>query len=409
MENKEQPIGLPPHRRSESPKWGSNTKMVVGITIVALIAALIIQFRQIIGPLLLTFILAFLMHPIANWLSTKTRLSWRMAVNLIYLVLVIALVGILTATGLALVQQVQGLIDFVNRFVNDLPSLVSDLASRVYQFGPFQFGFSQFDLTTLARQVLDILQPLVGQAGGLVSKLATTTATTFGWGFFVLLISYFWLSESSRLPSSLVPIEIPGYNADARRLGRELSNIWNAYLRGQMVISILTALAYTTVLTILGLRLTLAIALMAAAARFIPWIGPAITWIVTSLVALFQTSNHFGLSSIWYAVLVLGSCLILDQIFDYLIVPRVLGRTLGVHPAGVLIAAIVISNLIGIVGLVLAAPVLATVMLVGRYVVRKMLDLNPWPEREKPQADMPGTHTIRRLKIWLSTRRRTIR
>ncbi len=354
-----------------SPRWASNTKMVIGIATIALIAALMVQFRQIIGPLLLAFILAFLLHPLANRLSTWTSFSWRMAVNLIYLLLVIILVGALTLTGFALVQQVQSLVDFVTRFVNDLPALVTELSNRQIQIGPFSIDFSQFDLSTLAWQVLDVVSPMMGQAGSLVSKLATTTVTVVGWGIFVILISYFLLSESGRLPENLVPIQIPGYNADTRRLGLELTSIWNRFLRGQLVISILAALAYVVLLTALGMRFTLAIALMAAVGRFVPWIGPAITWFVTALVALLQTSNYFGLQPVTYAAVVLVSCLILDQIFDNIVVPRLLGKTLGVHPAGVLISALLLARMIGIVGLVLAAPVLATLTLVGRYVTRQ--------------------------------------
>jgi len=383
-----------------SPKWASNTKMVIGLAIIALIAALMVQFRQIIGPLLLAFILAFLLHPLANRLSTWTSFSWRMAVNLIYLLLVIILVGALTLTGFALVQQVQSLVDFVTRFVNDLPALVTELSNRQFQIGPFSLDLSQFDLSTLARQVLDVVSPMMGQAGSLVSKLATTTVTVVGWGIFVILISYFLLSESSRLPESMVPIQIPGYNADTRRLGLELTSIWNRFLRGQLVISILAALAYAVLLTVLGMRFTLAIALMAAVGRFVPWIGPAITWFVTVLVALLQTSNYFGLQPVSYAAVVLVSCLILDQIFDNMVVPRLLGKTLGLHPAGVLISAILLARLIGIVGLVLAAPVLATLTLVGRYVMRKMLDLEPWPEGKSQAMEVPGSSTLVQLKSW---------
>ena len=383
-----------------SPRWASNTKMVIGIAIIALIAALMVQFRQIIGPLLLAFILAFLLHPLANRLSTWTTFSWRMAVNLIYLLLVIILVGALTLTGFALVQQVQSLVDFVTRVVNDLPALVTELSNRQFQIGPFSIDFSQFDLSTLARQVLDVVSPMMGQAGSLVSKLATTTVTVVGWGIFVILISYFLLSESGRLPESLVPIQIPGYNADTRRLGLELTSIWNRFLRGQLVISILAALAYVVLLTALGMRFTLAIALMAAVGRFVPWIGPAITWFVTALVALLQTSNYFGLQPVTYAAVVLVSCLVLDQIFDNIVVPRLLGKTLGVHPAGVLISAILLARMIGIVGLVLAAPVLATLTLVGRYVTRKMLDLEPWPDRRSQVVEVPGSSSLVQLKSW---------
>jgi predicted PurR-regulated permease PerM len=387
---------------SESPKWGSTTKTVIGITILALIAGLLVSFRQIIGPLLLAFILAYLLHPIAGRLSAVTKISWRASVNLIYLLYVVILVGILTVAGLAIVQQTQSLVNFVDRFLNDLPSLVSDLQSRVYSIGPFQFDLSSFDLTALARQLLGIVQPLLGQAGNLVSRLASGAASTLGWGVFLLLISYFLLAESGQVSKSMVTIEIPGYNSDTRRLGHELGHIWGAFLRGQLVISLLVILSYTILLTILGVRFTFAIAMMAGLARFLPWIGPFITWTVTILVTFFQGSNYFGLGAVQYTVLVFICCILTDQIFDNLVVPRLLGQTLGVHPAAVLIAAVVVANLIGIIGLVIAAPTLATLKLLGRYAIAKMFDLDPWPEpiHEPVPIELPWTRLVHRLRAW---------
>jgi predicted PurR-regulated permease PerM len=164
-----------------------------------------------------------------------------------------------------------------------------------------------------------------------------------------------------------------------------------------LVISFLVVVSYYILLTILGTRLTFAIALMAGVARFVPYLGPLVTWTVTAIVAFLQPSNYFGLDPIWYTVLVVGLCILLDQIFDNLVVPRIMGQTLGLHPAGVLIAAIIATNLIGLVGLVLAAPVLATIALVGRYVGRKMFDLDPWPEPEtRPEQALPPWERTRR-------------
>jgi predicted PurR-regulated permease PerM len=215
---------------------------------------------------------------------------------------------------------------------------------------------------------------------------------------FILLVSYFLLSESGQVRKNLVRIEIPGYNADSQRLISELTNIWDAFLRGQLLISILIIVSYYILLTILGTRLSMVIALMAGIASFIPYVGPLITWIVTAIIAYLQVGNYFGLEPAVYALLVLACCLALNQVFDGYITPRVMGHTLGVHPAGVLISAIIATNLIGLVGLVLAAPVLATVMLLGRYIIRKMLDMDPWPPEEvKPRVTQP---------IWLRAARR---
>jgi predicted PurR-regulated permease PerM len=78
---------------------------------------------------------------------------------------------------------------------------------------------------------------------------------------------------------------------------------------------------------------------------------------------------------------VLVVAVIIDQIFDNLVTPRFLGQTLGVHPAAVLVAAIVAARLIGLIGLVLAAPSLATLSLISRYIVRKSSP-EPFPETE---------------------------
>jgi len=143
----------------------------------------------------------------------------------------------------------------------------------------------------------------------------------------------------------------------------------------------------------------LGIAIMAGVARFIPYVGPFLVWIVTALVAFFQGSNYFSLEPWIYAVLVVGVCLILDAILDNIVIPKFFGDTLGLHPAAVLVAALIAAQLIGFVGLVLAAPVLATMVLISRYFLRKMVDEDPWPSEEfdASNSNIPWNEFILRL------------
>lgn len=398
----------PPQPPSESPKWSSTAKLVVGLTVVAIVAALLIRFRGIIGPLLLAFILAYLLHPLAVRFSEGVKISWRWAVNLIYLFLFIILGGLATLSGLAIVQQLQNLVEFIRRNIDQLPELAANLASTVYRFGPFVIDFGQlFDVQRLTEQILAAVQPLVGRAGSLVSTLATGAIGFLGWALFVLLISYFLLADAGRVTGELVAVDIPGYNQDIRRLSNELAKIWNAFLRGQVIIITLVILTYSIVMAILGMRFALGIAIMAGLARFVPYVGPLITLIVAALVAFFQNSNYYGLEQFQFVILVVVVTIVIDQIFDNVVTPRFLGETLGIHPASVLVAAIIAANLIGLIGLVLAAPVLATLHLISRYVWRKMLDLDPWPEDEGGglEEDMPWTQVVRRVRDWLRKRR----
>jgi predicted PurR-regulated permease PerM len=353
--------------------------MVVGLVVAVLILAMLFYFRSIIGPLILAFILVYLLHPLIAKLSSFTRLSWRVSVNIVYAFLLVILGGLTTLIGLATIQQIQSLIKVVERFVNELPSLIQQLSTQVIIIGPYHIDLAPFtDLGQFGDQLIRTTQSLLGRAGNIVGTLATATASTIGWGLFILVISYFVLADTGSVPNVLNYIDVPGYSADIQRLSKALGRSWNAFLRGQLTIVILVMISYSVLLSALGVRFSIAIAILAGLARFVPYVGPLITYIVMGLVTLFQGGNYFNLQPIYYTALCIGLSIILDQIYDNLVSPRIMGKSLGVHPAAVLVVAIIAANLIGIIGLLLAAPVLASVTLIGRYTFNKMLDRNPW-------------------------------
>ena len=391
-------------RKPSSPRWSATTKLFFGLTIVALIVALLINFRFVIGPLLLAFILAYLLHPVAVRLSESTRLNWRASANLVFLTVVIFIIGFLVIAGLAVVQQLQSLIRVIQNFIVTLPELAETLSSQSYSIlGLFEINLSQIDLEFISQELIGALQTVLGRAGSIISGVAASAASFLGWGFFVLIIAYFVLADAGRVPFQLLRVDIPGYDYDLRQLGIELANIWNAFLRGQLVITILVILMYITLLNILGVSNSIGLAILAGISRFVPYLGPLVNVMVTALVALLQGSNYYGLPAWQFALLVVVVILVVDQLFDSLVTPRILGQALDVHPAAVLVAAVMAANLIGLIGLVLAAPVLATIKLLGRYTIRKMLDQDPFQETDKPSdpnVEFPGTRLIQRVLEW---------
>jgi predicted PurR-regulated permease PerM len=381
-----------------SPRWGSTTKLLIGMIFVGLIVFFLNRFASLVTPLLMIFILAYLLHPITAALSQGLHVSWKAAVNILYLVVIIVLIGLLTLGGVGLVQQIQNLITSVQDIITNLPIYVADLSGRVFEIGPFRLDMHTLDLNQLSQQLLTYVQPLLGQTGNLISALAGGAAEVFGWGFFILLVSYFVMAESSGLRGDLFKVDVPGYAEDFRRLGNELSRIWNAFLRGQIFIFALASVIYIFVLSILGVKYALGLAVMAGLAKFLPYIGPAITWVVMALVTFFQTNHPFGLQPLAYMALVVILTSVIDQIIDSFITPRIMARTLKVHPAAVLVTAIIAANLMGILGVVIAAPFLASVTLLGRYTMRKMFDLDPWPEREHDHYEPIGSEVRGRIK-----------
>ena len=387
-----------------SPRWGSMAKLVVSLTLVVILGALLVRFKFIIGPVLMAFVVAYLLFPLASLLSRKVHLSWGLVVNFIYLVFILILLALLTWGGVGLIGQVQNLISAVQNYATQLPVFIESLSHNVYTLGPFKFDFSTIDWQTIGQQILSYVEPALGKLGGLVGSLAGSAASTLGWTAFVVVVSYFFLLESGGFRTRLFRVDIPGYAEDIRRLSQKLGQIWNAYLRGQVIIFFSKIIAYTVILSILGVHYAFGLALIAGFASFLPYIGPAINWIVLGLVSFFQVSNPFGLAPLTYTIVVIIVALVIDQVFDNLVAPRVMADRLKVHPAFVLIAAIIAANLIGLLGIIIAAPLLATLQLIGRYTMRKLLDRDPWPPEENKPASRHTPKWLRRIRHWLRKR-----
>ena len=386
-----------PPAPARSPRWGSTTKMVIAFTFIAIVAALLIQFHTIIGPLLMAFILSYLLHPLASFFTRRMRISWRASVGIIFLFILILLLGLLTLGGVGLVNQIQGLVDFVQSNLDNLPTIIADVATWASKFG---LDLSNIDLSSITDQMLSFGQNFLSQIGSLLSSLAGGAASFLGWTLFVLLISFFVLAESGGLREDILKVDLPGYTEDLRRLGDELAHIWNAFLRGQIIIFAATVAIYFVVLNVLGVRYAIGLAIGAGFARFVPYVGPAINWTALALVTFFQPGKpFFGEQPLYYTLIVFLIALFIDQIFDNIVSPRVMADALKVHPAAVLVAAIISASLLGVLGVVIAAPMLATLQLFSQYTFRKMFDLNPWPDA--PARAAPASPPVwTRVRAW---------
>jgi len=137
--------------------------------------------------------------------------------------------------------------------------------------------------------------------------------------------------------------------------------------------------AYGIVMSALGLQYSLVIAVAAGLAEFIPILGPLANGVTAVLIGVFQPSNWFGLSPPAYGAVIALAAIILQQLEAYVLVPRIIAYHLRLHPVLVIVGALVGASLWGIPGLLLAAPILATLRRIGGYLYAKMFDIPPWP------------------------------
>ncbi len=201
---------------------------------------------------------------------------------------------------------------------------------------------------------------------------------------FTFIISIYLAFEMGRLGGYLERAATePGYRHDVERLLRDFGRIWRAYLRGQIVLGLIIGVAVWASLAILGVQNAFGLGVLSGLLEFLPVIGPFIGTAAAALFGIFQPDNYLGLSPASYAALIVGVMMVIQQIENNILVPRIVGESLDLHPLVVIIGVFMGSSLAGLIGAILAAPLLATVKLLRRLRLAEAVRPAPFPRRRR--------------------------
>ncbi len=351
--------------------WSDFTKRLVLIGALIGLALILYRFSAIIPPLVITAMLAYLLNPPVEFICAHTRLSRTWAVIIVYLLLLIILSlgpAIFIPT---LIQQVKEIdVNFQN---------IADAIQHFFAEPVIFMGYS-IDLRAAYQEVSGTLQGVLSTAATHTVSILVDLASIVLWLIFIVVVSFYMLKDADRLTKTFEGFVPPSYQLEFRRLRSEVGGIWNAFLRGQLILSAVVGAVITVVLAILGVRNALVLGLLAAVLEVIPNVGPTLAAVPAVLIAYFQGSLHLPLTNGWFALLVIAAYLVIQQVENNYLVPRIIGRSLNLHPLVVIIGAIAGGIFAGMLGILLAAPTLATLRVLAHYVYCKMLDLEPFPQ-----------------------------
>ncbi len=376
-------------------RWDVGTKRLVGTVVFVLLALIVYRFRAVLPPLILAFLLAFILDPVVDFLEQRARIPRTGATALVFLVLIAAAV---TAPVIAVPPIV--------RAVNSLNLDFVRIAAQLDRFfsQPIQVLQWQIDLRDVYREFQQgIRQFLTAVATGTVNFVVGFVSTLF-WVIFILLSSFYLTRDADRILTWLDNLAPAPFREDFVRLRHEITKVWNAFLRGQLILGLFIAVITTAVNTAIGLPNAPALGLLAGVLEFIPNIGPTVAAIPAILIALFQGSYWLPLSNFWFAVLVAGVYILIQQVEANLLIPRIMGRGLNLHPLVVLVAVILGGSLAGVLGVLIAAPTVATLRVLAQYIYRRLTDQEPFP----PAPAQPPPRPWLGRRLWDRIRRRIL-
>jgi predicted PurR-regulated permease PerM len=196
-------------------------------------------------------------------------------------------------------------------------------------------------------------------------------------------------ADSRRMHTATLVAFPPGYERDGYMMMAQQKSVWRGYLYGQLINSLITGTFVFVVLWAVGLPGAFLMGMIMVVLNMIPTFGPILAAIPGVLAALLSGSTRWPeLENYWFALVVVGIYLLVVQLQANIIAPRVMGTAVNLRPAVILIGLLVGFQVGGLLGSLLAVPVIASIRDIGVYLWRKLIDVDPWPDTEAVQVPL---------------------
>jgi predicted PurR-regulated permease PerM len=349
--------------------WSRTTRYLVLIIVLTGLTWLLFAVRALIGPLVIAALLAYVLNPAVTLITSRTKLSHNLSASLVYRLFLAILVAVLVIFVPVVIQQAKSL-------SLELQGIKVQLEDALT--GPVTFLGFDLSLDQLLAELQEISSPLLKPER--VLRVLKATTTNLAWILVILVTTYYLLRDWERLREWLIRLAPEAYQPDVRRLHKDIQGVWQAYLRGQLllmlVVGVLTGLGSAAV----GLPGAVALGLLAGALDLIPSLGPTVAMMMAAIVAWFEGSAYLPLSNAWFTVVVAVLYTLVQLVENIWLQPRIMGRSLRLHPGLVFVAVVGALALGGTLVALIIAPLLGSAGVVGRYVRCRMLGIEPWLE-----------------------------
>jgi predicted PurR-regulated permease PerM len=335
----------------------------------------------VLAPMILAIILAYVLSPVVNFFQDRLSIRRPLAELLTYLIMlaVIALLPVVILPPLA--AQFTGLNLDIRRILQALESL---LGHRYVIAGQV------INVDELIQQAVGSLQGVMEPVFGQTLSLAVDVISSVVWIIFILVVSFYLIKDGPALRGWFEDHVPPDYRQDFIRLRDEISHIWAAFFRGQLLLALVVAILFTAIGFILGLPFALAMGVFAGLLEFLPSIGHGIWLVTAALLALFGGSTWLPLPNWAFMLIVIGLHLFYQQFDLNYLIPRIIGRSVHLPPLVVILGIVAGAVLAGVLGVLLAAPTIASARVLGRYLYANLFDLDPFAMSATPVLPPPN-------------------
>ncbi len=326
-------------------------KKIFTYFLVGILFLLSIYLIDILVPFLIGLIVAYLLDPFVDWLERK-KIKRALGSSIVLFIFFF-----LTLTIFFLIFPI--LIIQVKSFLAEFPLIIDNLNSKLVTFTDYLHQ----------KFLLMPSKDLINNFGPSISKFITSTlsniisSSTAIFNIITLLIvtpivSWYFLKDWNKILKSIQSMFSSEYKILIKKYSKDINNILDSYLRGQLIVGSLLSLYYFLSFYILDLNYSLFIGLFTGFFSFIPFLGMIISFIITCILSYLQYLDFYYLL---YVLIIFSLGQFLESNF---LTPNLIGKKLGLHPLIVLLSIFIFGSLFGIIGIIFAIPITSIVLLI---------------------------------------------
>ncbi|MDP9251789.1 MAG: AI-2E family transporter [Chloroflexota bacterium] len=373
-------------------RWSVTTKRAVVAAFSALAILLVWRAGDVVEPFIWGLIVAYILLPVVGAIERRFALPRTLAALAVF----VALLAIIFGGGRLVIPRIAENAGDLQKNWPVLLANVQDTVSSTFN----QVGLGDLGASLIGPNVDDIERQLAAMA----QRTALPVAVGLGHfllQFLIFLIATFLLLRDAPRLYGFARRNLPGrQRREIMQVLGETNVMLGRYIRGQLFLVLLMSTVTTIALTLLGVPYSVLLGVLTGLLETIPFVGPITAGAIACLVALGHP-NPFGWSQLVYVGVVATMYTILRHAEDYLVIPTVIGRAVRLHPAIVIFSLLTGGAVFGLLGIILAVPVAATVRLVLIYVGAKLRDEDAFPqlEVELAEATEAGTETIDATRV----------
>ncbi|WP_243039226.1 AI-2E family transporter [Dyella sedimenti] len=330
------------------------------------IAAVILYVLWLLAPVLMPFaiagMLAYLGDPLADRLQ-RLGLGRTLAVSIVFIVLLLIAVGALLLLIPLISRQIDNLVQNLPRYGDWTVNVALPWLQAKLHLDP-----NAFDVDRLVDQFKSHLGSIGDAASTVLGKISRSSIGVLSWLTNLVLIpvvAFYLLRDWDRLVAWIDRMLPRSVEPTIAHLAREADSVLGAFVRGQLAVMLALGIFYGVALTVMGLSVGPLIGMVAGLLSFVPYLGFIVGFGSALVAALVQYGD-------WNHVLIVVGIFTAGQLLEgYVLVPRLVGEKIGLHPVAVIFAVLAGGYLFGFLGILLALPAASVILVLLRYLAER--------------------------------------